>query len=609
MRTGGKATAAAARTTIRSVIARYGDDATRLMDILIDIQDALGCLSRGTVAEIAKGLGIPQVDVEQTVSFYHFFAREPRGTYAVYLNDSVVADFCGRAAVAAAFEEAAGCPFGEVSADGMVGLFHTACIGMSDQEPAALINGQVFPRLTPERARELVAGMRAGRSVEELKGTAYGDGQNAHPRVRALVCNHIRRRGPTVFADYSPGAALAKVTRMSSGEVIAAVKSASVRGRGGAGFPTGMKWEFARRAPGDIKYIFCNADEGEPGTFKDRVILTERPQMVFEGMAIAAYAVGARQGILYVRNEYRYLRDYLEHVLADLRAKGLLGEAIGGVAGFRFDISIQFGAGAYVCGEESALIESAEGKRGEPRDRPPFPVEKGYLQRPTVVNNVETLCSAVQVMLKGPEWYNRLGTEQSKGTKVLCVSGDCDRPGIYEVEWGFSVNDILAMAGADNVQAVQVGGPSGACIGPEEFGRVLAYEDLATGGSFIIVGNHRDLLKDVVLNFARFFREESCGSCVPCRALTGMAQVVLERIIAGTGTAEDVERLQSWQAIMRYNRCGLGQTALNPITSTIKHFRGLYDARLSTGDPRFVPSFDLAAAVRDYEAAAGAGKE
>ncbi len=201
MRTGGKAAAAAARTTIRSVIARYGDDATRLMDILIDIQDALGCLSRGTVAEIAKGLGIPQVDVEQTVSFYHFFAREPRGTYAVYLNDSVVADFCGRAAVAAAFEEAAGCPFGEVSADGMVGLFHTACIGMSDQEPAALINGQVFPRLTPERARELVAGMRAGRSVEELKGTAYGEGQKAHKRVRELVRNQIRRRGTTVFGD------------------------------------------------------------------------------------------------------------------------------------------------------------------------------------------------------------------------------------------------------------------------------------------------------------------------------------------------------------------------------------------------------------------------
>ena len=593
--------------TVKQVVARYGGDATRLMDVLIDVQDELGCLSPVTAARIADVLGIPQVDVEQTTSFYHFFAREPRGKFAVYLNDSVVANFYGRAEVAAAFEIAAGCRFGEVSADGLLGLFHTACIGMSDQEPAALINGQVFPRLTPDKARALVAGMRAGKTIEELKGDKYGDGQNSHPLVRALVKNHIRQRGPTVFSDYTPGIALAKVTAMTSAEVIAAVKSASVRGRGGAGFPTGMKWEFARRAPGDVKYIFCNADEGEPGTFKDRVILTERPQMVFEGMAIAAYAVGADHGILYVRNEYRYLRAYLEQVLAVLRAQNLLGERIGGQAGFDFDISIQFGAGAYVCGEESALIESAEGKRGEPRDRPPFPVEKGYLQRPTVVNNVETLCSAVQVVLKGAEWYNRMGTEQSKGTKVLCVSGDCDQPGIYEVEWGFAVNDILAMAKARDVQAVQVGGPSGACIGPDEFGRVLAYEDLATGGSFIIIGRHRDILRDVVLNFARFFREESCGSCVPCRALTGMAQVVLERIIAGQGTAEDVARLQAWQKIMRNNRCGLGQTALNPIVTTIRNFRPLYEARLSRGDPRFVPSFDLPAAVRDYEAAVANG--
>ena len=593
--------------TVKTIITKYGGNETRLMDILIDIQDELGFLSHETVAQIAKALGIPQVDVEQTVSFYHFFARKPHGKYAVYLNDSVVAEFCGLADVIRAFEEAAGCRFGEISPDGVVGLFRTSCIGMSDQEPAALINGQVFPKLTPARAKELVAEMRAGRTVEEIKGGKYGDGQNAHPLVRALVHNHIRRRGAMVLGDYTPGAALEKIARMSSSEVIAAVKAASVRGRGGAGFPTGMKWEFAHRAPGDVKYIFCNADEGEPGTFKDRVILTERPQMVFEGMAIAAYAVGARYGILYLRNEYHYLRTYLEQVLAEMREQSQLGVLIEGKAGFNFDISIQFGAGAYVCGEESALIESAEGKRGEPRDRPPFPVEKGYLQKPTVVNNVETLCSVVQVMLHGPEWYNRLGTEKSKGTKVLCVSGDCAKPGIYEVEWGFSVNDILKEAGADDVQAVQVGGPSGACIGPGEFGRVLAYEDLATGGSFIIIGAQRDLLNDVVLNFARFFRAESCGSCVPCRALTGMAQVILERIIAGKGTAGDVERLGSWQKIMRNNRCGLGQTALNPITTTIKNFRPLYDARLAQGDPRFEPSFDLAAAVRDYDAAVAKG--
>ena len=592
---------------IQAIIQKYGGDETRLMDILIDIQDELGFLSPETVAAIARALGVPQVDVEQTVSFYHFFARAPRGKFAVYLNDGVVAEFGGRAEVAQAFEAAAGCRFGEVSADGVVGLFQTACIGMSDQEPAALINGQVFPRLTPEKARELVAGMRAGKTIEELKGDRYGDGRNAHPLVRALVQNHIRRRGSMVFGDYQPGEALRQVVGLSSDEVIATVKAASVRGRGGAGFPTGMKWEFAHRAPGEVKYIFCNADEGEPGTFKDRVILTEIPQLVFEGMAIAAYAVGARQGILYIRNEYHYLRAYLEQVLAEMRAQNLLGVMIAGKAGFHFDLKIQYGAGAYVCGEESALIESAEGKRGEPRDRPPFPVERGYLQKPTVVNNVETLCSVVKVMIHGPAWYNAQGTEKSKGTKVLCVSGDCDRPGIYEVAWGFSVNDILNLVGARAVQAVQVGGPSGACIGPAEFDRVLAYEDLATGGSLIVIGAQRDLLKDVVLNFARFFREESCGSCVPCRALTGMAQILLERIIAGQGTERELADLQAWAKIMKRNRCGLGQTALNPITTTLRNFRPLYEARLARGDPRFEPAFDLAAAVRDYDAAVAKG--
>ena len=588
--------------TIASVIRRYQGDVTRLMDILIDIQAELGHLSDATVAHIAKALNVPQVDVEQTVSFYHFFARESRGKHTIYLNNSVVSEFKGCAEVARAFEEAAGCAFGQVSPDGEIGLFFTSCIGMSDQEPAALISDEVFTSLTPTRARELVAGLKAGKSVADLKGAARGDGQNAHPLVQSLVKNNIRRRDVMVFDAYQPGEALKRVISMSSGEVIAMVKAASVRGRGGAGFPTGMKWEFARKAPGEVKYIFCNADEGEPGTFKDRVILTELPEMVFEGMAIAGYAVGAKQGILYIRNEYRYLRSYLEQVLEDQRAKGMLGATIAGKVGFTFDIKIQFGAGAYVCGEESALIESAEGKRGEPRDRPPFPVERGYLQKPTVVNNVETLCSVVRVVMNGPEWYNRLGTEGSKGTKVLCVSGDCERPGVYEIVWGFSVNDILKMVGARDVQAVQVGGPSGACIASHDFNRVLAYEDLATGGSLIVIGKKRDLLKDVVLNFVKFFRDESCGSCVPCRALTGMSQVVLEKIIAGNGTQADVDRLLEWSGIMKRNRCGLGQTAMNPIVTTIKNFRTLYDQRIRKTDERFCPSFDIKAAVQDYEA-------
>jgi [NiFe] hydrogenase diaphorase moiety large subunit len=590
---------------IDATIHKYKGDPTRLMDILIDIQSERGHLSDWTIDQIARLLDIPRVDVEQTVSFYHFFAKEPRGKYTVYLNDSVVAGFAGREKVKEAFEEAAGCTFGHVSADGLIGLFDTACMGMSDQEPAALINEQVFPSLTPQKVRSLVDGMRVGLSMEELMGSDYGDGQNAHPLVRSLVRNNIMRRGDVIFSSYAPGRALHKIATMSPSQLIALVNASSVRGRGGAGFPTGLKWELARKSPGDTKYIFCNADEGEPGTFKDRVILTELPMLVFEGMAVAGYAVGANHGILYLRNEYRYLRAYLERTLEEMRERGFLGHLVAGKAGFEFDVKIQFGAGAYVCGEESALIESAEGKRGEPRDRPPFPVVKGYLQKPTVVNNVETLCAIVKIVLNGSDWYKSIGTKESKGTKVISVSGDCGKPGVYEIAWGFSVNDVLSMVEATDVQAIQVGGPSGSCIGPAEFGRVLAYEDLATGGSLIIIGKGRDLLKDVVLNFAKFFREESCGSCVPCRALTGMAQVVLERIEAGKALRSELAAITGWASIMQKNRCGLGQTALNPLITTLKNFPALYDALVPARDEAINPGFTLASAVRDYDSAVG----
>jgi [NiFe] hydrogenase diaphorase moiety large subunit len=321
---------------------------------------------------------------------------------------------------------------------------------------------------------------------------------------------------------------------------------------------------------------------------------------VFDGMVLAGYAVNATEGILYLRYEYRYLRDYLEHILEEMRSAGTLGKDIGGKTGFDFDIRIQFGAGAYVCGEESGLIESAEGKRGEPRDRPPFPVERGYLDKPTVVNNVETLCQAAKVFINGAQWYRELGTSQSTGTKVLSVSGDCRYPGVYEVEWGFNVNDIIEMVGAEgqDIQAVQVGGPSGSCIAANEFDRILGYEDLSTGGSIMIIGKEHDLLRDVVLNFAEFFMDESCGSCSTCRALTTMYVRTLRKILEGKGRRSDLEAMLSWAEISAASRCGLGQTAPNPIVTTIRNFRYLYEARIRNANEQF-QSFDLSAAVEE----------
>lgn len=584
--------------TLDAIIKKYNGDKTRLMDILIDTQDAFGFIQANAAEQIAESLDISSVDLEQTISFYHFFSQQTRGKYTIYLNNSAVANMHGRRDAARAFEKEVGVKFGEVSDDGLIGLFDTSCIGMNDQEPAAIINGMVFTRLTPFRVKEIVSDIRDGIKVEDMFQASYGDGNNSMKLIRAVVNNHIMKKGPVLSSDYISGEAVKKIITMTPQEVIDEVKLSNIRGRGGAGFPTGLKWDFCRKSQGERRYVFCNADEGEPGTFKDRVIMTERPRLLFEGMTVAAFAIGAEEGILYLRYEYKYLHKFLESILEELRHKNLLGKNIGGKKGFNFDIRIQFGAGAYVCGEESALIESAEGKRGEPRDRPPFPVEKGYLEQPTVVNNVETLCAVVKVILKGGTWYKGFGTLESTGTKLLSVSGDCRYPGIYEVEWGFSIDDILEMVGGENVQAVQIGGPSGSCIAPNEFERILGYEDLATGGSLIIINTRRDILKDIVLNFTDFFIEESCGSCTPCRTLPMLLKHKLLKIIEGKGVMQDLMDIERWSVIMRANRCGLGHTALNPILSTLKNFRHLYLDKIQK-EVEFDTGFRLEAAIKE----------
>ncbi|HEY9114024.1 MAG TPA: NADH-ubiquinone oxidoreductase-F iron-sulfur binding region domain-containing protein, partial [Bacteroidales bacterium] len=386
--------------------------------------------------------------------------------------------------------------------------------------------------------------------------------------------------------------------------------------------PTGLKWRFGRRIEGEHRVIICNADEGEPGTFKDRVLLTELPDLVFEGMVLAAYATGADIGLLYLRYEYKYMLKFLNRVLQEMRDKKLLGKNISGIADFNFDIRIQLGAGAYVCGEESALIESLEGKRGEPRDKPPFPVEKGYLNYPTIVNNVETLAMAVKIVKNGAAWFNSFGTKDSLGTKLLSVSGDCKFPGIYEVEWGTSIREVVEMCGAEDVQAMQVGGPSGMLIGVRDFDNInsndlmkwykpsgmmvaekffdrkLSYSDLPTGGSIIIFNKHRDLLKEVVMNFLDFFIEESCGSCSTCRNLPYIMKLKLQKILDGHGVRQDIDDLLSWGKTIKVSRCGLGQTAANPVLSSILNFRHLYEQYVQAMAD-YDNVFDLEKSVQD----------
>jgi len=580
---------------IISIIGSYDRDPERLMDILLSIQHEYGCVSEGAVSVIARELGLSEVDVVQTRSFYHFFTTKPVGKYAVYFNNSVVSMMMGMGDVMDEFEKMTGVRIGEKTADGLVSMHTTACIGMSDQEPAALINNVVFTKLNREKARKIFADMKAGIPAAEMTGEP-GDGNNAHPLVNAMVNNNIQKGGPVTLGDYYPGISLRKALAMNPKNIIDEVKASNLRGRGGAGFPTGLKMLFCSFNEGD-KYIICNADEGEPGTFKDRVLLTERMPMIFEGMTISAKAIGAKQGLLYLRYEYKYLLEFAESILADLRKNNLLGKNILGT-GFDFDIRIQSGAGAYVCGEESALIESSEGKRGEPRNRPPFPVQSGYKHKPTVVNNVETFCSIVKIVEVGGLWYSKLGTADSAGTKLLSISGDIENPGVYEIEWGMTVNEMLEMVGAKDVQAVQMSGPSGSCINPSQFGRKIAMEDLACGGSVIVIGKHRDIIKDVVLNFMEFFEDESCGSCVTCRSFNMILAKQVRKVVEGHATRNDLQNMKEWSKIISStSRCGLGQTSSNPITSTLANFPELYEA--ITTDVEFQSLFDMDKAIQE----------
>ena len=370
----------------------------------------------------------------------------------------------GYQAVYDTLEQETGVRFGETDEAGMFGLFETPCIGLSDQEPAMMIDSVVFTRLTPESVADIIAQLKTGRAAADIANPA-GLPDDGIAYVDALVQSNVHTRGPVFFRGETDYKALLKNCLAGTPEqTIGTVSESGLRGYGGAGFRTGLKWQLCRAAPGDEKYVICNADEGEPGTFKDRALLTRSPRDVFMGMVIAAYAIGSTHGIVYLRAEYVYLKRYLEGQLQQLRDDGLLGSSVGGRPGFDFDIRIQMGAGSYVCGEESALIESCEGKRGTPRLKPPFPVHAGYLGKPTCVNNVETFAAATRVIEEGAEWFRRMGTPDSAGTRLLSVAGDCDRPGVYEVEWGITLDEVLSMVGARDARAVQISGPSGECL-------------------------------------------------------------------------------------------------------------------------------------------------
>lgn len=498
----------------------------------------------------------------------------------------------------------------EIKAKGLdkeVNVVRTGCFGLCALGPIMIVypEGSFYSMVTPEDVPEIVEEhLLKGRIVKRLlyKETVVDDNTikslNHTPfyekqmRIALRNCGVINPEKIDEYIARDGYAALGKVlTEMTPQEVIDVIKASGLRGRGGAGFPTGVKWSFAAANDADQKYVCCNADEGDPGAFMDRSVLEGDPHAVLEAMAIAGYAIGASQGYIYIRAEYPIAVKRLQIALQQAREYGLLGKNIFDT-GFDFDIDLRLGAGAFVCGEETALLTSIEGKRGEPRNRPPFPAVKGLYGKPTILNNVETYANICQIILNGAEWFNGIGTEKSKGTKVFALGGKIKHTGLVEVPMGTTLREIVeeiggGVPGGRKFKAAQTGGPSGGCIPASKMDVAIDYDSLLAIGSMmgsggLIVMDDTNCMVDIAKFFLEFTVDESCGKCTPCRIGTRRLLEMLDKITSGRGEPGDIEKLEHLCEYIKSNSlCALGQTAPNPVLSTLHYFRDEYEAHVN----------------------------
>ncbi|HOJ87553.1 MAG TPA: NADH-quinone oxidoreductase subunit NuoF [Pseudothermotoga sp.] len=487
----------------------------------------------------------------------------------------------------------------------VVRVVETGCMGACSLGPLMVIypEGVFYQKLTPQAARKIVEEhILKGRIVKEYlykmpTGEVIPEAVEKLPFFAKQVKIATRNVGyidPLNIEEYIARDgyfALAKVLKnMSPEQVIEEVKASGLRGRGGAGFPTGLKWELTRKSKGERKYIVCNADEGDPGAFMDRSVLEGDPHTVLEAMTIGGYAIGANQGYIYVRAEYPLAIERLNAAISQAKEYGFLGENIMG-SGFSFDIEIRIGAGAFVCGEETALIASIEGRRGQPRVKPPYPAQSGVWGCPTVINNVETFACIPPIIVNGANWFRSIGTEKSPGTKVFALAGKITNTGLVEVPMGITLKELLYEIGGGSstgkkIKAVQTGGPSGGCIPSEHFDTPVDYESLQKLGAIMgsggmIVMDEDDCMVDVARFFLEFTVDESCGKCTPCREGTRQMLKILDRITSGEGTEEDLDELEHLANVIKdTSLCGLGQTAPNPVLSTLRYYRNEYEAHV-----------------------------
>ncbi|TME36297.1 MAG: NADH-quinone oxidoreductase subunit E [Chloroflexi bacterium] len=539
----------------------YGGRAVRsqrhlLLPVLHAIQDRVGWVSRGALEYACRRLSIPPAEAYGVVSFYARFALQPRGPLTLRVCDDIVCALFGADEVCAA-----------------AGAERSPCLGLCDHAPAALVerSGSPFEEVQ-------VAPVTSEQAADILRGETWPTplSPTLPPGGGGRLLRRVGNYDPQRLDDYvrlGGFEALRRGREMGPEGVVREVTEARLLGRGGAAFPTGRKWESVAKAAARPHYLVCNADESEPGTFKDRVLMEADPFAVVEGMAIAAFATGCEKGYIYIRAEYPLARERIESAVALARGAGLVD----------IDIEVRRGAGAYICGEETALFNSIEGKRGEPRNKPPFPVEVGLFGKPTLPNNVETLLNVLDIVLDGGAAFASSGTKDSTGSRLFCVSGHVERPGLYEVVMGTPLRELLQQAGAGTIQAVLLGGAAGSFLTPDQVDVPLSFEGTRAigatlGSGAVVVFDESADMKHVLLRIARFFRDESCGQCVPCRVGTKRQEEILERMLGeriGDARADAMLLSDIAQAMRDASICGLGQTAANAIASGLTQLKVL----------------------------------
>jgi NADH-quinone oxidoreductase subunit F len=576
-------------TPLHTLLAAHaGQGRSALLPVLLAAQAHYGYLSSPVTAEVARALGVPLADVHGVIEFYALLYNAPVGRTVLRVCTDPACALRGGDAVLEAACRLAGVTEGETSADGAVTVERSPCLGhcnsgvsvnVSSGQP---VRNKTYAHVAPDTVADLFAGH--GRTTADFWSEDYVGGDLS---IVTPLCGRGRRTRLVEYEAVGGMQALRKaLTTLTPAQVIEAMHQSDLLGRGGAAFPTWAKWDGAAKAPGQPKYFVVNADESEPGTFKDRILLEGDPCRVLEGALIGAYAIGASRIYIYIRGEYPLAIERVGAALAELRAAGYLGDNILG-SGYSVDAEIRSGAGAYICGEETALFESIEGKRGFPRVKPPFPTTHGLFGKPTVINNVETLALAPYILIHGADAFHRLGTAESTGPKLLCVSGDVVRPGLYEIGFGATLRHLIEnLAGGvlgGKLQALLVGGAAGAFATPAELDTPITFQGLRAAGltlgsGAIMVFNETRDLRDILRRLGRFFAHESCGKCYPCQLGTQRQYEILARVAQGNPLPGDVIRLQDvgW-TMSDASLCGLGQTAAAAVFSAMKRWPELFE--------------------------------